>query len=54
MKAWRTAVLGDDLSCDQPFYEQVLAQGCAFIFFCQPDSHTLLDLDDQRYQGVRA
>jgi hypothetical protein len=42
LKAWRTTILGDDLYCHQPFCEQVLAQGCAFIFVCQPGSHTLL------------
>lgn len=42
LKAWRSIVLGDDLYCHQPFCEQVLAQGCAFIFVCQPGSHTLL------------
>lgn len=42
LKAWRTTVLGDDLYCHQPFCEQVLAQGCEFIFVCQPGSHTLL------------
>lgn len=40
--AWRTTVLGDDLYCHQPFCEQVLAQGCAFLFVCLPSSHTLL------------
>jgi hypothetical protein len=42
LTAWRTTVLGDDLYCHQPFCEQVLAQGCAFIFVCKPGSHTLL------------
>lgn len=42
LAAWRTTVLGDDLYCHQPFCEQVLAQGCAFIFVCKPASHTLL------------
>jgi hypothetical protein len=42
LKAWRTTVLGDDLYCHQPFCEQVLAQGCEFLFVCQPGSHTLL------------
>ena len=36
LTAWRTTVLGDDLYCHQPFCEQVLAQGCAFILVCQP------------------
>ncbi|MBK1630534.1 hypothetical protein CKO31_07200 [Thiohalocapsa halophila] len=34
--------LGDDLYCHQPFCEQVLAQGCAFLFVCLPGSHALL------------
>ncbi len=42
LKAWRSIALGDDLDCHQPFCEQVLAQGCAFIFVCQPGSHALL------------
>ena len=42
LAAWRTTVLGDDLYCHQPFCEQVLAQGCDFIFVCLPGSHTLL------------
>jgi hypothetical protein len=39
---WRTTLLGDDLYCHQPFCEQVLAQGCAFLFVCLPPSHPLL------------
>jgi hypothetical protein len=39
---WRTTILGDDLYCHQPFCEQVLALGCAFLFVCLPPSHTLL------------
>jgi len=39
---WRTTLLGDDLYCHQPFCEQVLALGCAFLFVCLPPSHTLL------------
>ena len=42
LAAWRTTVLGDDLYCHQPFCEQVLAQGCAFLFVCLPGSHALL------------
>jgi len=42
LAAWRTTVLGDDLYCHQPFCEQVLAQGCDFLFVCLPGSHTLL------------
>ena len=32
LAAWRTTVLGDDRYCHQPFCEQVLAQGCGFLF----------------------
>lgn len=39
---WRTTLLGDDLYCHQPFCQQVLAQGCAFLFVCLPPSHPLL------------
>ena len=42
LAAWRTTVLGDDLYCHQPFCEQVLAQGCEFLFVCLPTSHPLL------------
>lgn len=35
-------LLGDDLYCNQPFCEQVLAQGLNFIFTCKPDSHPAL------------
>ena len=35
-------LLGDDLYCNQPFCEQVLAQGLNFIFTCKPDSHRAL------------
>jgi hypothetical protein len=35
-------LLGDDLYCNQPFCEQVLAQGLNFIFTCKPDSHLAL------------
>jgi hypothetical protein len=42
LAAWRTTVLGDDLYCHQPFCEQVLAQGCEFLFVCLPPSHALL------------
>jgi len=35
--------LGDDLYCNQPFCEQLLAQpGRNFIFTCKPDSHVAL------------
>ena len=37
---------GDDLYCHQPFCQQVLAQGGAFLFECLPTSHAL------RYQWV--
>ncbi|MGV0952493.1 MAG: ISNCY family transposase, partial [Azonexus sp.] len=40
--AWRPTLLGDDLYCHQPFCEQVLAQGAAFLFVCLPPSHPLL------------
>lgn len=36
---WRTTLLGDDLHRHQPFCEQVLAQGCAFLFVFLPPSH---------------
>jgi hypothetical protein len=39
---WRATLLGDDLYCHQPFCEQVLAQGCDFLFVCLPPSHALL------------
>ena len=39
---WRPTLLGDDLYCHQPFCEQVLAHGCAFLFVCLPPSHPLL------------
>jgi hypothetical protein len=39
---WRSMLLGDDLYCHQPFCEQVLAQGCAFLFVCLPPSHPVL------------
>jgi hypothetical protein len=42
LKAWRTTMLGDDLYFHQPFREQVLARGCAFILVCLPGSHTRL------------
>ena len=35
-------LLGDDLYCNQPFCEQVLAQQLNFIFTCKPDSHPAL------------
>lgn len=35
-------VLGDDLYCNQPNCEQVLAQGLNFIFTCKADSHPTL------------
>lgn len=35
-------LLGDDLYCNQPFCEQVVAQGLNFIFTCKPDSHRAL------------
>ena len=39
---WRPTLLGDDLDGHQPFCEQVLAHGCAFLFVCLPPSHPLL------------
>jgi hypothetical protein len=39
---WRVTVMGDDLYCHQPFCQDVLAQGFAFIFVCKPDAHPLL------------
>ena len=41
-QAWGATLLGDDLYCKQPFCEQVLAQGCHFIFVCKPSSHSTL------------
>jgi len=38
----RVTLLGDDLYCNQPFCEAVLAQRLSFIFTCKPDSHTAL------------
>jgi hypothetical protein len=35
-------LLGDDLYCNQPYCEQVLAQALNFIFTCKPDSHVAL------------
>jgi hypothetical protein len=35
-------LLGDDLYCNQPFCEQVLAQKLHFIFTCKPDSPATL------------
>ena len=35
-------LLGDDLYCNQPYCEQVLAQRLNFIFTCKPDSHVAL------------
>ncbi len=40
--AWQPTLLGDDLYCHQPFCQQVLAQGAAFLFVCLPPSHPLL------------
>lgn len=38
----RVTLLGDDLYCNQPFCEGVLAQKLNFIFTCKPDSHPAL------------
>jgi hypothetical protein len=38
----RVTLLGDDLYCNQPFCEGVLAQKLNFIFTCKPDSHETL------------
>ena len=38
----KVTVLGDDLSCHEPFCRARLAQGVDFILVCQPDSHTLV------------
>jgi len=35
----KATVLGDDLFCNQPLCEQVLAKKLNFIFVCKPDSH---------------
>lgn len=42
LASWRTTLLGDDLYCHQPFCQQVLSQGCDFLFVCLPSSHALL------------
>lgn len=34
--------LGDDLFCNQPFCEEVIAQDQYFLFVCKPDSHAAL------------
>jgi hypothetical protein len=34
--------LGDDLFCNQPFCEAVIAHQQYFIFVCKPDSHVIL------------
>lgn len=34
--------LGDDLFCNQPLCEQVIASGQSFIFVCKPESHSHL------------
>lgn len=34
--------LGDDLFCNQPFCEQVIANNQYFLFVCKPDSHVEL------------
>ena len=39
---WKVTFLGDDLYCHQPFCQQVLAQGCEFLFVCLPPSHATL------------
>ncbi len=39
---WGITCLGDDLYCHQPFCQQVLAQGCHFLFVCLPQSHATL------------
>jgi hypothetical protein len=39
---WGVTCLGDDLYCHQPFCQQVLAQGCHFLFVCLPQSHPAL------------
>jgi hypothetical protein len=38
----RVTLLGDDLYCNQPFCEAVLAQKLNFIFTCKPASHQAL------------
>lgn len=40
--AGRVTLLGDDLSCHQPFCELVLAQHWHFVFTCKPGSHPAL------------
>lgn len=36
---FKATLLGDDLFCNQPLCEQVLAKKLNFIFVCKPDSH---------------
>ena len=38
----RVTILADDLYCNQPFCELLLAQGLDFILTCKPTSHTTL------------
>lgn len=38
----RVTLLGDDLYCNQPFCEAVVAQKLNFIFTCKPDAHQAL------------
>jgi hypothetical protein len=38
----QVTILGDDLSCKQPFCERLLDHGCNFILVCKPDSHKTL------------
>jgi hypothetical protein len=40
--AWQVTMLGDDLYCNHPFCELLLAQHCNFILTCKPDSHETL------------
>jgi hypothetical protein len=38
----RVTILADDLHCNQPFCELLVAHGLAFILTCKPDSHPAL------------
>lgn len=41
-KPYSATLLGDDLYCNQPLCQLILAQKFNFIFVCKPDSHKIL------------
>lgn len=41
-KPYSATLLGDDLYCNQPLCQLILAQKFNFIFVCKPDSHQIL------------